>query len=598
MKRELRAAQLIGAGGVGSIIDMGDESFVVEDISEWQKGEAIKLERLESRLRARIHSPPTSVRGRQGGRVEIKRFPGALFCVLCRHLVTDFDERKGGRHDGGRPDCPNCRKEGTLTPMRFVLACRNGHLQDVPWRCWAHSRPDRRDCRDKQRLFFRIDESGGVGGLKSLYVECEACDSKRDLEQLPQKNAMTQIGHRCSGGHPWHADTVQCDEPMLALQRGATNLHYADTVSALDIGRTEAAQNSVSTSDLEALLSDEDFEWLKESLQTAPTVGNHVNRGAERLAKGLARNYGLSAEEILHLAQGSATQLQDQGPEPDKPLAELLLDEEWAFLSSPTAASVSDRNLVIRESPQPRFRANLQPFSRVLLIDRLREVRALTGFRRIDPGAEMVAVDIGRGAYWIPALEIFGEGIFLQFDEDYVADWEDRLKDAAMDVIRESLALEERRARDKFWFLPRVSPRFIAIHTFSHLLMRQLTFECGYSSSALRERVWADVEAKKAGILIYTADGDSEGALGGLVRQGQPDRLGDLIVSALDKAAWCSADPVCTETKGQGLGGFNRGACHACSLVPETSCIHANTLLSRLHVVGRHDVMPGLLEGI
>ena len=81
--------------------------------------------------------------------------------------------------------------------------------------------------------------------------------------------------------------------------------------------------------------------------------------------------------------------------------------------------------------------------------------------------------------------------------------------------------------------------------------------------------------------MIYTADGDSEGSLGGLVRQGRRDRLAQSILEAVDQGCWCSSDPVCSETAGQGLGGFNHAACHACSLVSETSCTAANTLLDR-----------------
>ena len=153
--------------------------------------------------------------------------------------------------------------------------------------------------------------------------------------------------------------------------------------------------------------------------------------------------------------------------------------------------------------------------------------------------------------------------------------------------------LERVRQEQNYWFLPRISAHLIAIHTFAHVLMRQLVFESGYSSSALRERIYVAPDA--AGVLIYTADSDSEGSLGGLVRQGRPDRLTDLILLALDQAVWCSADPVCSEAAGQGLGGFNRAACHACCLVPETSCVLANTLLDRGLLLGRPDGLPGLL---
>ena len=93
----------------------------------------------------------------------------------------------------------------------------------------------------------------------------------------------------------------------------------------------------------------------------------------------------------------------------------------------------------------------------------------------------------------------------------------------------------------------------------------------------------------RAGILIYTADGDSEGSLGGLVRQGNVDRLGPTIVAALERASWCSNDPICSEFPPQGLDGLNRAACHACSLVAETSCDHVNSLLDRELVIGSGD---------
>lgn len=593
MKRELRATQLIGAGGVGAIIDMGDESFVIEDITQWRKGPPIDFARLSGRLNRSLYAPPYAGDGGRRGHVEMKRFPGALFCVNCRTLVTSFRESADGRDDGERPDCRECGRKGVLTPMRFVLACRNGHLHDVPWARWAHSRGN--NCGSKN-LKFKVNKESGGAGLKSLYVQCTDCNEMRDLEQLPAKGAMRSIGVGCRGTHPWHAAANECKEPLLVLQRGATNLHYAEIISALDIGEQTEAPVGVHGS----LLSDALFEMLRDSIQLAPSVGNHLNEGARRIATSLGAQYDLEPEEVIRLAQGP--NLPTDFPPPDTAtLIDSLLNEEWAFLTSSGAGATNEWNLVSRESPPPRFRQTVQPFRRVLLVERLREVRTMPSFSRVDPGAVRVPVDIGRlEGYqaWLPAVEVFGEGIFLQFDESFVSDWESTLAREHPETVAECERLECVRLEGNYWFLPEVSPRFIAIHTAAHLLMRQMTFECGYSSSALRERIWASPSAHTAGILIYTADGDSEGALGGLVRQGQPERLGDLISSALDKAKWCSSDPVCSESKGQGLGGFNRGACHACSLVPETSCSFANTVLDRLFVVGRHGVMAGLLEGI
>jgi hypothetical protein len=134
------------------------------------------------------------------------------------------------------------------------------------------------------------------------------------------------------------------------------------------------------------------------------------------------------------------------------------------------------------------------------------------------------------------------------------------------------------------------------MHGFSHLLIRQLTFDCGYASSSLRERIYCEPQRGQFGILIYTADGDSEGTLGGLVRQGEQSRLAAVISRALQSCSWCSGDPLCFEGDNQGIGGLNRAACHACMLVSETSCECANTLLDRRLLIGDRAGLRGLFR--
>jgi len=138
----------------------------------------------------------------------------------------------------------------------------------------------------------------------------------------------------------------------------------------------------------------------------------------------------------------------------------------------------------------------------------------------------------------------------------------------------------------------RWASRYLLVHTLAHVLINQLVFECGYSTASLRERLYisADQNAAMAALLIYTAAGDSEGTLGGLVRLGRPDRLGPVIQRALSRASWCSADPVCSEhLGGQGSRLANLAACHACVLLPETSCETINQGLDRAMIVGTPD---------
>jgi hypothetical protein len=231
----------------------------------------------------------------------------------------------------------------------------------------------------------------------------------------------------------------------------------------------------------------------------------------------------------------------------------------------------------------------------VVLVERLREVRAYLGFQRVKPGGpeRTVPPDVSARQEWVPSTEVFGEGIALAFDLDRLKAW---AADLPEKELRELGQLEQKRRDGAYWFLPKVEPVFVTLHALSHLLLRRITFECGYSSSSLRERLYINPDEGSAGLMIYTADADSEGSLGGLVRQGKRDRLAQTLYEAVEHGRWCSADPVCAETAGQGLGGFNRAACHACQLVSETSCTCANTLLDRRLLIDEQWGLLAFLE--
>jgi hypothetical protein len=187
---------------------------------------------------------------------------------------------------------------------------------------------------------------------------------------------------------------------------------------------------------------------------------------------------------------------------------------------------------------------------------------------------------------------MFGEGIFLRFDEARLRAGEE------LPEVRARADILGNRRRETAWAhrLDVPEPRFIALHTLAHLLMRRLAFDSGYSSASLQERIFANSDRpdRTAGILIYTAAGDAQGTLGGLVRLGAPEKLIPLVVAALDEADVCSNDPVCIESDRQGSSSLNLSACHGCALVSETSCETGNRLLDRQLVLGGSSV-PGLL---
>jgi len=286
-----------------------------------------------------------------------------------------------------------------------------------------------------------------------------------------------------------------------------------------------------------------------------------------------------------------------------------LLREEWdAFMGVETTDDPKATFVAERADLAPvldgvgdghPFRALVACIDRVVLARRIREVRALQGFERHEPGSTMLRPDLDRALGWLPGIEVFGEGVFVSLRQQAISAWEAAFSGALASRIG---AMQDRRRRSNLAFLPACTPRFVVLHTLAHMLMRQLSFECGYASSSLRERIFASEDSGDlpgmAGVLIYTAEGDSEGSLGGLVREGEPDRLFPTLLTAIQNARWCSADPICRELSAQGLQGLNRAACHACTLVSETSCICANVLLDRALLVGDDAGLTGFFNDV
>ena len=245
-----------------------------------------------------------------------------------------------------------------------------------------------------------------------------------------------------------------------------------------------------------------------------------------------------------------------------------------------------------------------QLLERVVLVERLREVNALVGFTRLASLGDLVEegdlvsevkqtfVELSRKApTWVPAFEVHGEGVFLQFREEAITDW---LSRAALRQREAAFHQAHRgwRARRHIASPQDHDPglRYVLLHSFAHALMRQLSLEAGYSMASLSERIYSrnqrDPDGPMAGILIYTSAPDSEGTLGGLVSLGLPERLAGHIQSALESIHWCASDPLCSShTPSRDVDGLHGAACHACLFAPETSCERGNRYLDRSFLV-------------
>lgn len=590
IKHDLRLSEIISPFGVGAIVDVRGQSLIAADSSWWDKKHSpeIHCERLLERIGAgELREPPT-----HAGRVAkgtpgllYWRFPEWRFCERCTTLSDRSGKDKGKWTN-------KCSCGGVLVPMRYIAVCEKGsHIRDIPWFTWAHRGGDSgvtdevRFCRAYRELrFVRSAKSGE--GLKSLRVECAGCKRSRPLSDLVAKSALGRDGIRCSGRQPWqHPDTADvCDHPLSAVQRGATGNYIAERLSALDIPEERPAS---------AQLADK----IRGHVYFDKLVTDNGGPQSDMVSEWIADELNTTRAVVLEVAAKDGSAL-------DEPLMDLK-DGEWAAFvkkleqggrdASGTDFVVDGWDLSNRPGWPDTLAGRIDSIGQVR---RVREVRALLGFRRRAGDADRISADLGpdqRRKPVYPAVEMFGEGIFLRFDEAALSEWERR-----PEVVARANVLIGRR-NDTEWAhrLPIPEPRFIALHTISHLLIRRLAYASGYASASLQERIYAssDRPDRTAGVLIYTAAGDAQGTLGGLVRLGEPDKLAPLLLATLSDADVCSNDPVCIESDSRGSSSLNLSACHGCSLVSETSCECGNRLLDRQLVFGGRSA-PGLLEGV
>lgn len=245
-------------------------------------------------------------------------------------------------------------------------------------------------------------------------------------------------------------------------------------------------------------------------------------------------------------------------------------------------------------APPPMY---VEFIEQVMLVERLREVRAMVGFTRLDAVGELTDPDLSvfikpaplvrQTAEWVPASEVRGEGIFIQFNEERILEWAGR---TAVDQRANEFVDAHKKWRAVRFIEPPEdgfpTMRHILIHSFAHALMRQLALESGYSAASIRERIYARPPEKEggpmAGLLIYTSAPDSEGTLGGLVSLGQPSILERHIAQALEAMHLCASDPLCAEHPPSREGRtLHAAACHACLFAPETSRERGNKYLDR-----------------
>ena len=611
----VRLSHLLRECSVGAIVRGPDSLMVVQDVRTWDRPSTDPLDR-EIRYVDRVRSalgidralcaPPRAVErdGTLIGWVPALRFPAWMRCLnpkcgLLHH--APWRNRRGGDDDprptetrsasaGGAGECSDSDCGGRLEQTPWVLVHEEGYLADVPWHFLAHRdtrNPEQRQCRpDRTRPYLKLEETGA-----GRIVRCTRCGSNA---RLPS-GALPRIPFP---PHTWQQPWIReppaqaPEAPALLVEINDVRVHSASTRTALVIPPESRIRRGTV------------IDRLYSSARSQENIQKAKNWLARKSAiQQLAREYRCTPGEIKAAFATIARSYPLHGR--TFTAGDLLADEYRALIEEIPDLG-EDEDFVtehhthgwkaLGNKPDAgAARRVVSAVSRVVAVDRLKEIMVLKGFQRAM-GERITPPDVTGEGPWLPALELYGEGIFFTLDEALLQRWEgNRALQARADAFAKRYV--QRAGQGVPELDVEVSPRFLLCHTLAHLLIRALDAEAGYPAASLKERIYcATGKAPMAGILIYVAVADEEGSLGGLMELARPERFLRLLTGAFEAAAWCSLDPVCAEQEGHGPDLLNRAACHACALVPETSCPYGNVLLDRVFVKGAAPDLPAFLD--
>lgn len=608
----VRFSHLTGHQSPGAIVrDQFDWLMCVNDTSSWRDEKMLELhavERVKQHLGIcqRLLEPPiariNSEESEGGSPLAIKGyaipatlFPSWMICTVCNSLhykpwsPDHFDPTN--TYWCKHPDCQGPSKghsKARLVQITWCAISSTGALIDVPWNFLCHKSPhpcqhsrEHLDSTKTPHLKIIMNNKG------EPQIKCK-CEAAYDLNQ-----AIFEFSFKHPGRFIKDTNTEKCKYTIMEIND--PRVHVSMRQRALVI----PPESNISKQSLEYK--------LQQDSQTVARIRNANTPLKQKSAmRNACRKYNCNPEQ-LNAALQRIDNMQTINIE-QVSTAHMHCDE-YAALCHPDPDMHADADFVTRDltnewrklTQSSTFSEQLQLIGtlieRLIVVDRLRVIEVFKGFRRMGGDFDelepkpLIAPDLRGELDWLPAIELFGEGVFFTLNIAMLKKWEQqpRVKERA-DKIAVNYDPDKVLLPDDV----APTPRFILLHTFSHIIMRELEATAGYPAASLQERIYCD-ENDMAGILIYTAVPDIAGSLGGIILQAQAPKFIRILDAALRRSAWCSSDPVCAESEGQGPSLLNLAACHGCALVPDTACEYGNVLLDRILLKG-NDTIPALID--
>ena len=626
--------KFIGAtGGIGSLVETTEGAVIINRFEKWaffrneahkEVGNQIDEPRLLARLKNWFKELKTLVRipaveltpYKQPQTIDDSKhllsahyFPEWFFCPSCRR----FDHYSGWKRSWGNtapenlrlqfhpPRCFACfagstdkqdkKKKGRfqeLEQVRFILISPNGGIADIPWDRWVYASYDEKsdandDSEDESKSRKRIDYTKDVP--QNVFYRYETSDKFTDMSGIYiiaiDKDTGKEVKRKSLKGlfqlRMWESQVLLKrgeSAEMKVVIRTSNSVYYPNILNSLYL---PTIKNEITAPIINLIRKKLE---LKRSLESI----------VEHLSDDVVNPITITVEQLERVI------LLDFQEETDPSVVESnYRQNEYDFIVKKTERYEDDKRRLIFE-PVPSENVGIEGI-KLYRIDRLKMTAVQTSFTRQEPidrdfylaedaeNKEKKVVirkqyisDFGTKAHYLPAVESYGEGIFFEFDHKTIESWLETYPSVSERAKYIQSNYDD--TRGVFHSSRRIDAKFLLVHTFSHLIIKELEFLCGYPMTSLQERLY--ISPTMQGVLIYTIAG-SEGSYGGLISLCRSKRIGQVIKSALERAKDCASDPICwhTDQSGQGFGGTNLAGCYSCSLLPETSCEEFNRFIDR-----------------
>lgn len=616
-------------GGVGSIIETRDGSILIDNFNEWPFFQTIngqfeehnfvidkrfknRLSKYFQKLEHLIKIPVNDLK--QGFKPEnpfaflsAKYFPEWFYCNNCNRFdridkwKINWENNVDSYHKDNfyPPKCYSCyvrnrdkkRKFYDLEQVRFVLTSPNGEIADIPWDKWSLLRNRKKEestesiqtpseeeiitlanIQVPDDVIFEYKTSDKIDDLKGIWIIAK----RKNGEQInfTTLSGLFNLRVKIQDLIPNSKDTDILFKPVI---RSSNSVYYPNILSSIFIPANDE-------------LNDFSINLAKEEYNdgsNAQTISRNLKR---------YKSIDIDSETIQKLIDNNFS---ERNLEIAKTENQYRFDE-YKFITEKDSEIIEDK-LIFDKIDNSFFQSDL--IKSIFKMDKIKIASVQTSYTRQEPIASNAILEdedpekttiesivkkftstYGKTTTYLPAIESFGEGVFFEFDNKTLDEWIEnnpKIQERISVLIRNKQQFESTFNEDFD-----LNPKYVLIHTFSHLIIKELEYLCGYPSTSIQERLYIDENPEMNGVLIYTIAG-SEGSYGGITSICDDDRIGKLIESAMIRAIDCATDPICYHTHGQGVANLNLSACFSCTLLPETSCENFNCYLDRRILVDK-----------